>query len=221
MAALDSCAACGAAVSPETYQRRVLVVAEGRADAAFLEQLGLNRGVTDLQVTRPANGKDFTRKLEAMRGFAPESSTILVVADSDTSPTTAFKSIQRQIQAVGDYGVPAQPLEVSKAKGVPSIGVLTLPWVDRSGSLETLLLDAMSVGWPTVHAKVRDLLAATVPTSRGVSKDSKACLTCMVACVCGDDPSCAASAMWHASKGFQGLLSQECFDRVADFLKSL
>jgi len=219
--ALDTCAVCGAPISPESYTKRVLVVTEGLADAEFLRKLVQYRGIADLQTTRPARGKDFRKKLEAMRAIVPDTATVLIVTDSDTSYASTFRMIQDQIRSIGDYAVPPNPLVVARAKGVPSIAVLTLPWVDRDGSLETLLLDAMSETAATVVAAVDGMLQATVRRSRGISKDSKARLACTVACVCDDDPSCAVSTMWKASRGFEELLGQRHFDQIAGFLQTL
>jgi len=217
----EVCPTCGASTSPETYTSRLLIVGEGLADQVFFRQLARHRGIPDLQAAGPAKGKDFTNRLEAMRGFAPETSTIVLVADSDSDHAASFELVRDQIRAVGDYGVPTRPLEVIKGRGAPAVAVLTLPWIDRNGNLETLLLDAMSEKSPTVRVEVDRLIAATVLRARGISKDSKARFACMVACICDDDPSCAASTMWYAAKGFQGLLDHKCFDPITDYLKSL
>jgi hypothetical protein len=156
-----------------------------------------------------------------MRGFAPETSTVVIVTDSDDDSATSFREIQRQIRDVGDYGMPSQPLEVARGRGIPGVAVLMIPWLDRPGNLETLVLDAMSDANPAVLAEVDKLLGDTVKTARSIAKNSKAQFSCVVACICDDDPSCAISAMWQSSKGFQGLLRHKSFDNVAEFLKTL
>lgn len=218
----DGCCDCGAPITPETFEKRLLVLTEGTADAAFFKHLGDNRGIVDMQATRPAGGKDFTRRLRTMRSFAPESSTVLIVTDCNGDAASTFRHIQGQIRNVGDYAVPGEPLRTVRASGVPAIAVVTLPWIDRRGNLETLILEAMSDTYPEVRAEVDRLLEVTVGRRRdSISKDSKACFSCMVACTCDDDPSSAISAMWYNNKGYRDLLAHDAFNNLADFLKTL
>jgi hypothetical protein len=146
---------------------------------------------------------------------------VVIVLDSADKPDKSFRSVRRHLGQLG-FGMPEGQREVASSPTrpeLPAVVVLTLPWEDRKGGLETLLLDAMKEEWPEEWARVEQL---TAPSAAGlnVEKKSKMEFACMMALVCKKDPSCAASAMWR-DKGMRHLLSHPKFAPLVEFLRGL
>ena len=222
------CPECGAGLSSrsenETFEKNFLIIGEGEADRQFFSNLLADRGILKFEATNPANGKaKFGRRLKAIRANAryAEIQLVLLVRDSDENPDKAFQEVQEQIREAGGYGVPKRPLEVTKVNDAPGVAVLLLPWIDKPGCLESLLIDVLGRAWPTEMVLAEKFIGKCPTGNLQVSGRAKAVVGAMFACVCRDDPSCSVSSMWRSDRGFRRLLPDKGFDQVANFIKSL
>jgi hypothetical protein len=211
----------------ETFEKPLAIIGEGAADAHFLAELCKSRGLTQFQIARPANSKDsFGTRLLAIdsNSYRKSMSTILLVCDSDDDPQRAFEHVAEQVNDTKLFARPTAPLTVGpKQPQYPSIAILTLPWIDKPGCLETLLYRAVGAdpAYNRLTAPIEGLLSGAPTATCTVCKRAKARLACMVAAACVDDPSCAASALWYSKKGFRHLLASTHFDQVVTYLQTL
>lgn len=229
---MPECSVCGGTLicrtceEAEDYTEAKLILGEGRADAEFFKNLIAENSLTGFQVVRPANGKPaFERRLRAMKvnRHIENVSVLVLVTDSNGDPEEAFGNIARQVQRAEGYPVPEEPLKIARDEdsGYPATVVLTVPWVDVQGNLETLLLDPFKSEWPAIWDRGEDYIAGSPTNDLEVSGRSKALLACMIAAVCRDDPSSAVSHLWHERKGFRPLLRKEVFRTILGFLGGL
>ena len=201
---------------------------EGGADFEFFRALIEERNLPDLQAIKPAGGDTFYgRRLQAMkfnRGL-DQVKTLVLATDSNGDPNAAFAKVAAQVRDAQDYGVPAAPLavSVSPTAGLPGIAILSLPWINVLGSLETLLLGPLSAKWPGAAARAEDFIVRSATNASGVSGRSKALVACLVAAVCTDDPSSAVSSLWYERKGFRGILGKgdPALDQLVTYLSAL
>ena len=210
----------------ESYNHEYLILPEGEADRKFLAALIAQRGLAQYRVIRDAQGDgkfgERLKEIKINRGMQT-AKLLVLVTDSDGGAKEKFRSIVRQVKKAGDYLPPSRLRKRGrKPANLPKIAVVTLPWTNRTGCLETLLLDPLSDAHPRHRARAVRFIKAS-PTGRlQVSKRSKAELCSMVAAVHTDDPSCAVSQMWKDAKhGFGYLLPSRHFDRLEKLLRDL
>lgn len=202
-----------------------MIIGEGTADSEFLKALIAERSLTGLQVARAAQDKThFGRRLEAIKlveGFG-QVETIVLVRDSNGDADAAFRETVAQIRKdTTDYASPAAPLKPS-AKGAkaPRIVVLLIPWSDREGALESLLLEAIEPHHEEIAKRMADTLAVSPTRDCNVSKRAKSRMSCIVAAVCIEDPSCAVSWLWKEEKGMRHYLASGKLDQVVAYLRA-
>lgn len=213
-----------------TEQR--LIICEGRSDQAFFRELIRRRGLAQFDVFNPQDlngtgpGKDgYKAFLEGLSvrlaSPSPLVRGILLVADNDLDPAVAFANIQRQIrEAVGGYGVPANPLEVARSTAVPGMPptvVLMLPWTGERGALESLLLGAIYKGNTGIKACIDDYCRCTSSHQWDLVKQSKMRIQALLAAMCRSNPDVPLQGAWSQSEQLIDVTLSE-FDRIADFL---
>jgi hypothetical protein len=127
-----------------------LILCEGTSDEALLRALIDTRNLPEFCIR---NGSDLPgdnsggismigRLLAGIiiwEGFS-SISDILIVVDSDSDPNSNFREVRSQIQSVTDYAYPIPDQLLVRGAGSPTMAVLTLPWIDEPGNLETLCL---------------------------------------------------------------------------------
>ncbi len=196
-----------------------VIVCEGKADVAFFEHLIQERGLPGFQVL-PADGKDGYERvlvaLSAAQGF-DRIFGILVVGDNDLDPGAAFLNIQRQVRAAGGYGVPNHPGEVVRSGGFPAVLVMMVPWQERTGCLETLLVEAVYDVRPDFKVCVDAYAACTRADLWNEVEQSKMKSQVVISAVCRSDPNTPVSYAWSRNESIFPL-DRPCFDQIAAFL---
>src|SRR3989442_9179525 len=127
----------------EITESRV-IVCEGKGDVAFFEHFVQKRGLPRFQVLS-ADGKGGYERILIALSAAPGFdgiSGILVIGDNDLDPNEAFLNIRSQIHAAGGYGVPDHPGKAVKRGGFPAVLIMMVPWQEKIGCLQTLLIEA-------------------------------------------------------------------------------
>lgn len=196
-----------------------VIICEGKADVAFFDHLIPTKGLPQFQVLS-ADGKDgFERVLVALSAASrfDRISGILVVGDNDLNPPAAFRNIQRQIDAAGGYGVPNLPGEVARSTGFPAIVVMMVPWQERIGCLETLLLEAVYDNQAELKACVDAYAACTHADAWNEVEQSKMKLQSLISAICRSDPNTSVSFAWNRTENIIPL-DGFCFDQIAAFL---
>lgn len=178
-----------------------LVVCEGAADKAFLERLLKVHQLTEFQVESPDKGgiTDYGRFLGALtlaRGFE-NLSAIILTTDNDSRHNNPFHRLQQQIrQAEAGYPVPTEPLVPSRVEGFPPLIAVMIPWGERRGNLEVLILDAFSNKWPELRASADEYRAASPANDWSEDKCAIMILQCMIAALCQQSPNCSVTHIW-------------------------
>jgi hypothetical protein len=122
-----------------------VIICEGRVDEAFLRALISKRNLPNFCIRNPedfgARGIDSIGEaisgLKIMPGFE-NLAGILVVVDSDDDPQKNFEAVRKQISSLGEPFLAPNAL-LERSSGIPSIQILTLPWINQPGCLETML----------------------------------------------------------------------------------
>ena len=226
----------------DEFTEPFLILCEGKSDESFLRHLATGRKLRGFQYACPAPKTDNAGKaieggwgktgfyveldaIKAARGFEDKLQAIVLVTDSDDKPKDACNFAKRQIKKAGEYAIPTDLLKPSTRAGkCPPVVVVTLPWFDKAGNLETLILGAVPDYFPCVLNCLDDYAKCAPNVHQwSVGKQSKMRLACIVAAVCKDDPTCSASTMWSddKTKVFTPMLSHRCFDELAKFLSNL
>jgi hypothetical protein len=224
-------------VTPETFDKPYLIICEGKSDEAFLHHLLEARNLHRFQYAYPEQdaegrgtwGKDGID--EVLRGIKPLMPAtlqgIIIVLDTDSGPDQALRFAQRKIREAGDYDVPNRLLEFSESsEDLPPIIVITLPWINEIGNLETLIVKAVQKLFPNEWTCLTAYCNCTKHVDEdgwSVGKQSKMRLQCLMSAVCKDDPTCAVSVMWGRDKGglFTPMLADDSFDQVVAFFRGL
>ncbi len=202
----------------EITESRV-IVCEGKADVAFFEHLIQKRGLPGFQVL-PADGKDGYERVSVALSAAPAFdgiSGILVVGDNDLDPGAAFLNIQKQIRAAGGYGVPNGPGEAVKNGRFPAVVVMMIPFHERMGCLESLLIEAVYDVRPNLKSCVDAYVACTHAGAWNQVEQSKMKLQVLISGVCRSDPNTPVSYAWSRNENIIPL-DRTCLDEIADFL---
>lgn len=219
-------------LTPEIFTEKHIVVCEGKADWAFFKTFVYERGITGLQIIRPADGKDkFAARLNEIEVQVQSADVahILLVIDNDSNAKKAFDDVVREIGKTGLYGEPKERLKPTKKRGRPSISVMCVPWGvrwskmcgARRGNLETLILKVMldTRAYDKEKACLTRYQNCTPAKDWPIGKQSKMKLRCLIAATCKKDPSCAPSDMWQSKKGFTPLMQDASFDVLEAFLR--
>lgn len=196
-----------------------LIICEGKADVAFFDHLIQGRSLPRFQILS-AEGKDGYERvlvaLSAAPGFGGISG-ILVVGDNDLNPPAAFRNIQNQIRGAGGYGVPDHPGEAVKSERSPATVVMMIPWQERVGCLETVLVEAIYDVRPDLKLCVDAYATCTHADVWDEVAQPKMKLQSLLSAICRSDPNTAVSYAWNRNEDIIPL-DRSCFDQIAQFL---
>jgi len=196
-----------------------VIVCEGPADVAFFKHLIRTRNLPPFDV-QSADGKaKYTQLLEALSAASrfDRISGMLVVGDNDLDPPAAFRNIQEQIQAANGYGVPERPGEPMKSQGFPAVVVMMIPLEERSGCLETLLIEAIYEISPHLKPCVDAYATCTHADEWNEVQQAKMKLQSLISALCKSDPQTALRYAWNRPEEIIPL-DRTPFDQIANFL---
>jgi len=177
------------------------ILCEGGDDATFFENLAKSRSLTTYHATCPQGidgrciGKGgFAEHLTLIRQGVPSGvplSGVLIVADSDDDPIASFRDVQRSIRQ-SDLRVPDNPLQVmTNHSGTPAVAVMMVPWHDRVGNLEMVILDALKPLYPHLVPCLESFRDCARAEDRTPSLQAKMLLRCLISILNPIDPSLA------------------------------
>lgn len=197
-----------------------IIICEGVSDVAFFEELFAVRQLAGFQALS-ANGKggfrDSLIALSGATGFATLSG-VLLVGDCDVDPAGGFINIRDQISEAGVCGTPVRPANTVTQPGAPAVAVLMLPWLDRMGCLETLLVEAARLENPEVARCVDEYATCSGANGWNESELPKMKLQSVISAICRSDPVTALRYLWKRPEVVAPLRSA-CFDQVTDYLR--
>ncbi len=211
-----------------------LILCEGFQDRHFIETLLADRQISRFTVcstwglVQHSGNTHFQESLDALTGLTDFEDTlrsIIIVADSDSDPETAFRNITAQIAQSEEiagppprrYPVPTAPLRV--AYGKPSVAVVLIPWADRPGNLETLLLDAVRAERMD-EMECAEMFGACVRASEwDIGPQSKLMLRAYLGANHPPNPEVNLSKLWTKAK-IKKLIPIACpaFNQLASYL---
>lgn len=228
--------------------RPFLVIGEGDADIAFFKTLAELHNLGNLQFQFPKKGEGIRaggidgygdllkaifadKSISALRGIA-------ISADSDKNPQTAFKKVIQQIRQAGrdgaSYGIPQNfLLPTPSSPPTPPILVVSLPWIDQPGSLETLIEGAFKNQYPeiwkcaeTYFQCVEENHQRLDPEGKKWSdwlpqKKSKARLSALIAGICSNDPATSITYLWNRDNKLTHLREDLAFSKLVEFFRNI
>ncbi len=215
----------------------VLLLCEGAHDRELLQHLLDQRGIDNVTVcsnyglSRNHGNSFFGQSLNALinvPGF-DRLKAVVIITDSDNSPTDSFALVRKQIEDTTDIlGPPIRRYPTPANAGVvmpgqPAMAVLMIPGPDRTGAMETLCLDAARHGSPQLVACV-DAFAdcAGVNSWKNENNRSKARFRSLVVAGNETDPEISPANLWSDGSGHRIIpLDHAAFDPIADFLRRL
>lgn len=203
-----------------------LILCEGKQDASFLKHLIEKRNLPQFDIFHPSkphtetvgrNGfKEMLEALSAAFGFSSLKGMI-IFSDNDDNPQGSFRETSRIISSAEGYNAPNTPLEVVKTLGMPPLVVVTLPWINQPGALETLCLTSSYEEHPTIGDCLDKFVLCTGVDSWGLTKQLKMKMRCMLASACRSKPDTSLVWAWSQRENLIPL-DHQCFDQIADFL---
>ena len=187
----------------------VALISEGQADDEFLKKLIEITGLNNLEVLRPGREESYGQggfqvRLQGLKLKGIEKhKAIIIVADNDDNPQSAFKAIQKQIRDAGEYAVPENPYQLSQQGEYPPIAVIMLPATGEQGSLDTLCWSAAN----TKYARQLECVAAIAhcigadEQTWGKVKLAKFKVQCLLSSICKGDPYTPLKCAWWLEPG--------------------
>jgi hypothetical protein len=207
-----------------------IILGEGQPDETFFDKLIKARNLGAFDFRPPARGASYgnTGFQKRLEGLSTETGieqckAVIIVADNDSDPDESFQAVVRQLQAVGNWGVPSRPRESVKAGNLPPLSVLMLPWDGVRGSLDTLCFTAAATKRPPIATCVEAFVKCVKADGWNIEKLSKLRLRCLLSAACKDNPNTGLLYAWSKDKGRPGdliPLEDKCFNEIADFLAS-
>jgi hypothetical protein len=214
---------------PTEIHHDLLIVGEGTGDASLIGHLTENRGIDGFQI-EDAGGSSkfqaFIAGLAALKGIA-RLKALIVVADSDAGADTSFKHIRTQMKAARiPYPQTPYTFAIQPNMGTYATYVLMIPFsigppiTANTGALETLLLPSAEEHFSS-HIRCLDSWCACLQMD-GWSKTSrdKARLRSLLAAAHPEDPNISLRLAVIPNKDLIPL-GHQCFDALADLLRSL
>lgn len=214
-------------MSQSDFTKPYLILVEGAGDAAFFRHVIKARTIPDdFDVRCPRDGKNVngsgnTRFREALDAFAiipgfDKLRGILIVTDNDEDPMASFKNVQDQIRNTSrKHSAPTQPL--AKTSGFPAFVVMTIPWINELGNLETLCIQAAEFADPTLATCADTFQVCTGVDQWTLSKRSKVKLRSIISAGYRRNADESLSFLWNDYPGLIPL-NHKCFDKIAVFL---
>jgi len=203
----------------------ILVIGEGKSDAAFLRRLCKDRGIAGLRLAFPSEetagggGKtqfgNYLSRSVTRPGFGRYVHGVVIVADNDSA--NAFRDAADQVPTE-TYSLPLTAGVIARdADRIPS-SVFLVP--DNSdGCLETLIIQSSS--WDAAKNQCLDdyknCSVGAVTWSQAHADKFR--LRCVVAATC-TDPECSTSMLWKKDKkGLPFDIKHAAFDPLVTFLR--
>ncbi len=205
----------------------VLVLCEGKRDAAFVRKLADHFRLAAIQVgfpvpdqTSDAYGKGgfqgYLLGLGARAGFA-ELRHLVILRDCNGSAAHAFDEVAGQVREAGGLAIPLHAFEPTA--GQPSVTIALVPGPEEEGNLDTLLLRAIQL--PEV---LRGCLEAFWACARvegdGIGKASKIKLTSILALAFRNNPSISLAFVWDKREN-PIALDHACFQPLVELLRRI
>jgi hypothetical protein len=227
--------------TPQKITTSYLAICEGEADKSFLSSLVKTIPINNVEFVCPIKtedadvedgwGKDyFFASLDAQELTSNYDNLkgIVIIQDSDESSAEAFKQMCEQIRkynrkkpAAEKFGIPSDLLKPVFTAKKPALLFLTIPWIDKKGALESLILPSLEAKYPQIAECLENYINCTENAKRwSITKQSKMKLSCLVSTICKKDPTCAIQNMLTKTE-FRGLLEHESFDEIKGFFTDL
>lgn len=198
-----------------------VVVCEGFQDLGLICTLLKHLNINNCDVTYPkkiegGNGKDAICKMVTLLGGRPLVEGVLIVADADSNPAGAFKTL---CQGMDRFPVPKAPFVVEKSRSMRS-GVYLLPGSGKTGALEHLILEVIKSERPDLIACVETYRQCTAgKTAWSDNDDAKMKMQCIVAATCEKNPYCSLSWIWDSKyKQIPVDIASPVLKELSDFL---
>jgi hypothetical protein len=210
--------------APLKRKSQYLVVCEGLADAGFISALLVHKKINDYEVGCPSakigggQGKDRIGKyLEAIAVDPKGLKGVLIIVDTDGSPSKIFKQMVKAFKSVAPLlPIPKRPFAVEG--GNPRSAIFLIPRQGKKGTLEHLLLEAVLGKKPKLKTCL-DKFEKCVGKVKAwpLNKKAKMRMTAITAVHCKGKPACSLAWVW-AAKGNPIPINSSSFDHVSDFL---
>jgi hypothetical protein len=223
---------------PENISDHYIAIVEGSADEYVFETLCTGLGIADVAFDSPCQashggfGKDFyyslLQGLPAKRGFN-RAKGIILIQDADDAPNGVLTSLGAQLRRVNDairsdnrsYGIPVDFASVVRGSNTPPVCAIAVPWGDRRGALETLIVEAIEDHDPAL----KECADSYIDCSGGLTgwtagKKAKTQLACYVATRLKSNPTASIRNLLSSTE-FRFVLSHAAFDPLRAFFSDL
>lgn len=214
---------------------RFLIVCEGRGDGEFFARLLATREIEGFDVDcalvrdedqRVHGGKDafedYLRlfKIMAKKDQLPTEG-ILLAYDNDNDCDKAFAYIQKQIETVGQFGIPEKPREWAESgERLPRIMALPIPWSDQKGELETLVSPSAISAMGNTSPCIERFLTCGEETHNCALPKTR--LRILIAAAWPRDPNVALGTIFKSRKTRHLIpTDHSCLDQISNFLSTL
>ena len=182
--------------------------------------------IEDIQVTFPTGkqggGDGASRIGDCLKGIMAGSGaraikTVVIVRDCDDSPGESFREARSDLESA-QLDVPDRSAQFTD--GDPRVAILMIPGPGASGTLETLLLEAIRGSAPELLDCANKFASCLdAPQSWSESKRAKMKLHALIAGCCKQDPARSLSWVW-GKPGNPIPIGSAHFDEIAEFFKS-
>jgi len=219
--------------SPIDISAPCQLICEGAADEAFFTKLLNVRSITGFQVRCARSNKE-PKKCAGKSGIADTMSAILsandlrpdtikgilVAVDSDDDPETEFADAIEQVRLSRPMlHTPDRIMEIKELLGGISIAIMTIPWLDQPGNLDTLLFQSIDITHADIMQPLSEYCKGTENRTRdwSIGKRSKMKLRCAIAASHKPDPSLALPYL-IAGRHCPFDFSDERFNNIAAYI---
>jgi len=210
----------------EELKSPLQLVCEGAADEVFFRRLLLTRQLAGIDVSCP-KGKDgrcigksgFKGRLDAIQGLMKGTLRgVLLVTDADTNPGVAFTDAVACLSGTGKYPIPGSVYEIAQGAGMPSTAVAVIPAINRTGHLDSLILDCMEDMYRNTLIPCVDAFAQCANVEQwDESKRSKMRLRSLIAITYDKNPGLSL-AYFLEEKNCPFDFNHRAFDSIATFI---
>jgi hypothetical protein len=206
-----------------------IILGEGGADEAFLRCLIKSRNLGNFEYRIPDQekkqcwGKDgFNTRLLALvtESGILQRASVIIVADNDSDPATAFKDIQKQIASAGLKPPDAVQNTTVATEDFPALSVLMIPSAAEKGCLENLLLTAGAEKYKDQLKCVDDFVGCVQAANWEVSDLAKLKMRCLLSAIYETNPCISLTVALQKNGADLFPLDNAIFQPIADFLKS-
>ncbi|HLY61931.1 MAG TPA: DUF3226 domain-containing protein [Terriglobia bacterium] len=212
------------------------IVCEGRDDKAFFTKLFEAHGIQDFEAECARTNNDPKRcagksgitdtllGLKAVNDLNPGILRgIIIAVDSDEDPAKSFESVRRSIKETKmQLPVPDQALipKLDPQGMDPAIAILSIPWIDQPGHLDSLLFDSMQTSHADLIAPIEDFCDSTEHRTRDWAQNnkSKMKLRCAIAASKEGEPGLSLAYFLESSECEINFKDVK-FNKIVNFIK--